>query len=61
MKKDYKDLNLDFDFEKNDQNATVFSTNERIDVKSHYTSKDIDDLEHLNFVAGIAPYLRGPY
>ncbi|GAA3615625.1 methylmalonyl-CoA mutase [Flavivirga amylovorans] len=39
----------------------VFSTAEGIEVKSFYTKDDIKDLEHLGFVAGIAPNLRGPY
>ncbi|NJY61367.1 methylmalonyl-CoA mutase [Salinimicrobium sp. CDJ15-81-2] len=26
-----------------------------------YTEKDLEGLEHLNFAAGIPPYLRGPY
>ncbi|MEO0506471.1 MAG: methylmalonyl-CoA mutase [Bacteroidota bacterium] len=26
-----------------------------------YTAKDLEDLEHLGFGAGIPPYLRGPY
>jgi len=38
-----------------------FKTAEDIDVKSTYSKDDIKDLEHLNFVAGIAPNLRGPY
>lgn len=37
------------------------STAEEIDVKSNYSEKDIEKLHHLNFAAGIAPYLRGPY
>ena len=40
---------------------TTFKTAEDIDVKSTYTKEDLSQLEHLNFVAGIAPYLRGPY
>ena len=39
----------------------TFKTAEDIDVKSTYSKKDILDLEHLDFVAGIAPNLRGPY
>jgi methylmalonyl-CoA mutase len=39
----------------------VFNTAEGIHVKSRYSKEDIEDLEHLNFVAGIAPNLRGPY
>ncbi len=29
--------------------------------KKVYRKEDISDLEHLDFVAGIAPFLRGPY
>nr|WP_321235126.1 methylmalonyl-CoA mutase [uncultured Psychroserpens sp.] len=38
-----------------------FKTAEDIIVKSSYSKDDIENLEHLNFVAGIAPNLRGPY
>ncbi|WP_116524514.1 methylmalonyl-CoA mutase [Seonamhaeicola aphaedonensis] len=38
-----------------------FSTAEGINIKSSYSKDDIQGLEHLDFVAGIAPYLRGPY
>ncbi len=34
---------------------------EKIKVKSHYTEKDLKGLEHLDFAAGIPPFLRGPY
>jgi methylmalonyl-CoA mutase len=34
---------------------------ERIPVKQHYTADDIEDLQHLDFAAGLPPYLRGPY
>jgi len=34
---------------------------EQIDVKSVYTSDDLKGMEHLNYAAGIPPYLRGPY
>ncbi len=39
----------------------IFTTAEGIDVKSNYTQADIENIDHLDFVAGIAPYLRGPY
>ena len=39
----------------------AFLTAEGIDVKPTYSKDDIKDLEHLKFVAGIAPNLRGPY
>jgi methylmalonyl-CoA mutase len=34
---------------------------EGIPVKPVYHSADLEGMEHLNFVAGIPPYLRGPY
>tara|TARA_R110002072_G_scaffold1587_1_gene13217 strand:+ start:10109 stop:12247 length:2139 start_codon:yes stop_codon:yes gene_type:complete len=37
------------------------STAENINVKKEYNTEDITELKHLNFVAGIAPNLRGPY
>ncbi len=36
-------------------------TPEQIDVKPSYTKEDLKGMEHLNYAAGIAPYLRGPY
>ena len=39
----------------------VWKTMEQIDVKPLFTSDDIKDAEHINYAAGIPPYLRGPY
>ncbi|MCD6161283.1 MAG: methylmalonyl-CoA mutase [candidate division Zixibacteria bacterium] len=38
-----------------------WQTMEQIDVKPLYTDSDIERLEHLDFTAGIPPFLRGPY
>ena len=38
-----------------------FATAEGIDLKPVYSKTDIKDAGHLNFAAGISPYLRGPY
>jgi len=38
-----------------------FNTAETIDLKSRYSKSDIESLEHLDFPAGKAPFLRGPY
>ncbi len=38
-----------------------FITSEGIPFKPKYSKVDVEDLEHLNFAAGIPPYLRGPY
>ncbi len=42
-------------------NTTEFISSEGISVRARYTKKDIASLKHLNFAAGITPYLRGPY
>ncbi len=39
----------------------IYSTDEGIKIKSKYSKKDIENLEHLDFGAGFPPYLRGPY
>jgi methylmalonyl-CoA mutase len=39
----------------------TFQTAEKIDLLEKYDQNDVADLDHLNFVAGIPPYLRGPY
>ncbi len=36
-------------------------TPELIPVKPVYTKADLEGLEHLNFVSGLPPFLRGPY
>lgn len=36
-------------------------TYEKIDVKSLYTNMDTIGMNHLDYVAGIAPFFRGPY
>ncbi len=36
-------------------------TAERIPVKGGYSARDLEGMEHLNYAAGIAPFLRGPY
>ena len=44
-----------------DPNKIVWDTNEKIKVKPLYTYEDIENLEHIKYTAGIAPFLRGPY
>ncbi len=34
---------------------------EQIDVKPLYTEADLKDMNHLSYMAGIPPFLRGPY
>ncbi|MDP3397779.1 MAG: methylmalonyl-CoA mutase [Bacteroidales bacterium] len=39
----------------------VWMTPEQIGLKGTYTASDLEGLEHMNFAAGIPPFLRGPY
>lgn len=43
------------------QTSEPFATAEGIDLKPTYSEEDIKEAEHLNFAAGIPPFLRGPY
>ena len=43
------------------QGQAKMMTAEGISIKDKYTSDDLREIEHLDFVAGIPPYLRGPY
>ncbi len=50
------------DLESKEEGTTqLFKTAEDIELKSVYNPEDLETLNHLNFAAGIAPYLRGPY
>ncbi|MEQ8525153.1 methylmalonyl-CoA mutase [Gracilimonas sp.] len=63
MKKDFSKI----DFKPNgktDQKTNhqdTWETPEQISVKSRFSKEDIKKLEHLDYAAGIPPYLRGPY
>ncbi len=38
-----------------------WKTPEHIEVKPVYTKEDLEGMEHLNYVSGLPPFLRGPY
>lgn len=44
-----------------DPSDLLWNTLERVDVKPLYTAEDRDNLEHIDYQAGIPPFLRGPY
>ncbi|MFB6306388.1 MAG: methylmalonyl-CoA mutase family protein, partial [Flavobacteriales bacterium] len=44
-----------------EEGDVVMETPEGIELKEFYTKEDIKDSEHLNFVSGLPPFLRGPY
>ena len=70
MKPDFKEINIKEspkpccsakEWEKKNGTDKVWMTPELIPVKGVYTKEDLEGLEHLNYAAGIAPFLRGPY
>ncbi|MFC4393092.1 methylmalonyl-CoA mutase [Flavobacterium quisquiliarum] len=68
MRKDLKHIKLEVKSEKLDEltNNSVpitqnFITAEGIEIKKNYSEKDIEKIEFLDFGAGFAPNLRGPY
>ena len=70
MKPNFKEINIQTDgfssvdakewAEKNEIKAD-WLTPEQIPVKPVYTKEDLEGMEHLNYAAGIPPFLRGPY
>ena len=61
-RKDIQHIKLKHTVSNNNLEKTkTFKTAEDIEVKPTYSKDDILNLEHLDFVAGIAPNLRGPY
>ena len=63
MKPDFKNININA-IPKSQIKADYkpdWETVEHINVKPAYTAEDLEGMEHLNYAAGIAPYLRGPY
>ncbi len=58
----FKNIKYTSDVVNNVETSEVSSTTaEKIDLFNFYQSKDIDQTEHIGYVSGIAPYLRGPY
>lgn len=64
----HKDLNslqikkTDFrNWEEENNIRKEWVTPEMIPIKGAYSKEDLDGMEHLNYAAGIPPFLRGPY
>ncbi|PIB32389.1 methylmalonyl-CoA mutase [Gaetbulibacter sp. 5U11] len=61
-RKDLQHIKLKTDNKSDKPLANIpFLTAEDIPVKSKYTKDDLNEVNHLDFVAGLAPNLRGPY
>lgn len=61
-RKDLKHITLDA-VSPQEQVAAIseFETSEGIAIQSAYQKKDLENMEHIAFAAGIPPFLRGPY
>ena len=60
-RKDLQHLELNKEGSGKKSDSSIFNTAEGIAVKKTYTKQDLEGLEHLDFAAGLAPNLRGPY
>ncbi len=59
---DFKDIAFDSAVEKNSaEKKPTHTTTDKIELSNFYTAEDISSTEHIGFVSGIAPFLRGPY
>lgn len=64
MKPDFKNIDIRevaSSVKEKTTSASSWMTPELIPVKPVYTKEDLEGMEHLNYAAGLAPYLRGPY
>lgn len=66
MRPDFSDIDVKLkSFPEGDDGRSLtgneWQTAEGISLKHVYTKKDVKGLRHLNYGAGIPPYLRGPY
>ena len=65
MRPDFSKINLGFGSNGSSSarasGDVVRESPEQIDIKTFYVRDDLSDSEHLGFVSGIPPYLRGPY
>ena len=63
MKKvDFSTISFDSEvIDKKQEQSDVYTTADSITLKNFYNKEDIKSTEHIGFVSGIAPNLRGPY
>ena len=67
MRPDFSNIDYLPDFKKgsgsagSSNGASTWHTPEGIDVKPIFNQTDLEGLEHLDYAAGMPPFLRGPY
>ncbi len=60
-RKDLQHIQIKKQSVKTPNTTETFLTAEKIKIKKVYSPQDIASFKHLNYAAGIPPYLRGPY
>ena len=60
-RKNLQHIRLISEVKSQNKETQSFLTSENISIKSSYSKDDLKDIEHLGFVAGMSPFLRGPY
>ena len=68
MRKDFRNIDISYSAKATaccstatDCCGETWETSEHIKVKPIYTAEDLNEMEHLDYAAGIPPFLRGPY
>src|SRR5690242_10352661 len=60
MRPDFSKIKLSYPKEEANTKV-VFTTAENIELKDHFTEKEIAEFSHIDHIAGVVPFLRGPY
>ena len=58
---DFSNIDLNLERKKAQRSERKWMSPEQIEIKENYYSEDIKNTEHIGFISGIAPNLRGPY
>ena len=58
---DFSNINLNLDRKEAQKSGKTWVSPEQIKIKKSYQAKDIKNTEHIGFISGMAPNLRGPY
>lgn len=61
IRKSFEEVSLNGDTLSGSAEKGVFSTPEKIELAAYYNKNDLNEINHLGFVSGKAPFLRGPY
>lgn len=61
IRKSFENVSFNSDTLTGSAEKGTFMTPEKIELSGYYNENDLKSVEHLGFVSGRAPFLRGPY